>query len=76
MKFLLLYLLCDHKMTVNLKYSSVMERTKAVCGHISEAYPLAGNEHRAHSRQVSSEKHFTFLDIHEQEEHIETLTYH
>lgn len=67
-------MLCDYKMTVNLKYNTVMKRTKAVCGHVSEAYPSAGNEHWAHSWQVSSEKHFTFLDIHGQEEHIETST--
>lgn len=49
MKFLLLYMLFDYKMTVNLKYSTVMKRTKAVCGHINEAYPSAGDEHWADS---------------------------
>lgn len=64
MKFLLLYMLSDYKMTVNPKYNTVMKRTKAVCGHISEAHLSAGNEHWAYSWQVSSEKHFTFLDVH------------
>lgn len=61
MKFLLLYILSDCKMTMNPQYNTVMKRTKAVCGHISETHPSAGNEHWAYSWQVSSEKDFYIL---------------
>lgn len=74
MKFLLLYILSDYKMTVNPKYNTVRKRTKVVCEHFSEAHPSAGNEHWAQSWHVSSEKDFTFLDIHGQERHTETST--
>lgn len=69
-----LYMLSDYKMT-RIQNTILLWKEQRQCVGTSVRHILQQvMQHWAHSWQVSSEKHFTFLDIHGQERHNQTST--